>query len=87
MSKTIELPDPLYAEIEGYASRTAAPALAVIQQAWEEFQRRHPQGLNPPAFNLRSKELLDQVRALRGSISLPNELDDRSMIAKARLEK
>lgn len=87
MSKTIELPDPLYAEIDGYAHRAAVPTLTVIRQAWEEFQRHHPQGLTPPASNLRSNELLNQVRALRGSISLPHESDDRSVITEARLEK
>lgn len=42
MSQTIELPDPLFAEISGYASRMAESPVVVLGQAWEEFRQRHP---------------------------------------------
>lgn len=37
MSKTTQLPDPLFAEIDGYANRVAASPVTVIRQAWDEF--------------------------------------------------
>ncbi len=43
MSKPTELPDPLFAEIDGYANWVAASPVTVIRQAWDEFRRQHPQ--------------------------------------------
>ena len=42
MSQTIELPDPLFAEINDYASEVAASPVLVLRQAWDEFRDRHP---------------------------------------------
>jgi hypothetical protein len=35
MSQTIELPDPLFDEINGYANHVAASPLVIIKQAWD----------------------------------------------------
>lgn len=88
MGKTIELPDPLFAEINGYAHHVSATPVTVIRQAWNEFRRHHPQeSATPPMRNSNPEELLAMVRALRGSISLPADVDDKTLIAEARLEK
>ena len=88
MGKTIELPDPLFDEIEGYAQRVSASPITVIRQAWDEFRHQHPQ---EPATQLRqtaaTEELLAMVRTLRGSISLPANVDDKTLITEARQEK
>lgn len=88
MSRTIELPDPLFAEINGYANRVAASPIAVIRQAWDEFRLHHPPetdsaSLQKPA----AAELLAMVRFLRGSLSLPQGLTDETLIIQARIEK
>jgi hypothetical protein len=59
MSKTIELPDPLFAEIDGYAHRLSTTP----------------------------EELLAMVRSLKGSITLPEDASDKSLITEARTEK
>lgn len=88
MSKTIELPDPLFAEIDGYANRVAASPIAVIRQAWDEFRRHHPQVPDSaPLQKPGSDELLAMVRSLRGSISLPHDVSDETLITQARMEK
>ena len=48
MSHTIELPDPLFSEITGYAVRVAVSPMNVIQQDWDEFRQRHPQKAAAP---------------------------------------
>lgn len=88
MGKTIELPDPLFAEIDGYAHRIAATPLTVIRQAWNEFRHHHPQEPTPPSMqNPETEELLAMVHSLRGSISLPDDVDDKTLITAARLGK
>ena len=88
MGKTIELPDPLFAEIDAYAHRIAATPLTVIRQAWNEFRHRHPQEPTTPSIqNSDTEELLAMVHALRGSISLPADVNDKSLITQARLGK
>ena len=88
MSKSIELPDPLFAEIDGYANRVAASPITVIRQAWDEFRRHHPQDPDSaPLQKLGSDELLAKVRSLRGSISLPHDVPDETLITQARMEK
>jgi hypothetical protein len=88
MGKTIELPDPLFAEIHGYAHRVSASPVTVIRQAWDEFRHHLPQ---EPATALgqttATEELLAMVHTLRGSISLPANVDDKTLITEARLEK
>ncbi len=88
MSKTIELPDPLYAEILGYATLVATSPLGVVQQAWEEFRARHPQEVaaSPPS-KPGKEELLGMVERLTGSLSLPSAVDDKTLIGEARFEK
>ena len=88
MSKSIELPDPLFAEIDGYANQVAASPVTVIRQAWDEFRRHHPQ--DPDSAPLQKPavaELLTMVRSLRGSISLPHDVSDETLITQARMEK
>ena len=52
MNTTIELPDPLFAEIHGYATRVATSPLEVVRLAWEEFRLRHAQETaSPPVPN------------------------------------
>jgi hypothetical protein len=88
MGKTIELPDPLFAEIDGYAHRISATPLTVIRQAWNEFRHHHPQESTPPSMqNPETEDLLVMVHALRGSISLPADVDDKTLITQARLGK
>ena len=88
MGKTIELPDPLFAEIDGYAHLVAATPVTVIRQAWKEFRHHHPQEpVTPPMHNSGTEDLLLMVRTLRGSISLPTAVDDKTLITEARLEK
>ncbi|MCX6874892.1 MAG: hypothetical protein NTW21_13950 [Verrucomicrobia bacterium] len=88
MGKTIEFPDPLFAEIDGYAHRVAASPITVIRQAWEEFRHRHPPESDTTAVRKPdTEELLSMVRVLRGSISLPADVDDKTLITEARLEK
>lgn len=88
MGKTIEFPDPLFAEIDGYAHRVAASPITVIRQAWEEFRHHHPPEFDTPAVRKPdTEELLSMVRVLRGSISLPADVDDKTLITEARLEK
>ncbi len=88
MSKTIELPDPLFAEIDGYARRVSASPITVIRQAWDEFRHQHPQEPAAPHRQTgATDELLATVRALRGSISLPVGVDDKTLIPEARTEK
>lgn len=88
MSKSIELPDPLFAEIDDYANWVAASPVTVIRQAWDEFRRHHPQA---PHTTLICKpgadELLAIVRSLRGSISLPHDVTDETLITQVRMEK
>jgi hypothetical protein len=88
MSKTIELPDPLFAEIDGYARRVSASPITVIRQAWDEFRQQHPQEPAPPLHQTAATvELLAKVRTLRGSISLPAGVDNKTLITEARTEK
>ncbi|MCX6866430.1 MAG: hypothetical protein NTV46_09485 [Verrucomicrobia bacterium] len=88
MGKTIELPDPLFAEIDGYAHRVSATPITVIRQAWSEFLHHHPQQPVTPAVRKPdTEELLSMVRVLRGSISLPADVADKTLITEARLEK
>ncbi len=88
MGKTIELPDPLFAEIDGYAHRVSASPISVIRQAWDEFLHHHPQETTTPLHQTASaEELLAIVRTLRCSISLPANVDDKTLIAEARSEK
>jgi hypothetical protein len=88
MSQSIELPDPLYAEISGYATSVAASPLVIIRQAWDEFRHRHSSEAAIEAVEKPSrKELLAIVDALGGSISLPSHVDDDTLIADARMEK
>ncbi len=85
MSQTIELPDPLFAEINDYATEVAASPVVVLKQAWEEFRHRHPKLSAPP--KLSQQELQALAASLRGSISLPVGVDDKTLIADARTEK
>ena len=88
MSKTIELPDPLFAEIDGYARRVSASPITVIRQAWDEFRQQHPQEPAPALHQTAATvELLAKVRTLRGSISLPAGVDNQTLITEARTEK
>ena len=88
MGKTIELPDPLFAEIDGYASRVSASPITIIRQAWDEFRHHHPQEYPPPLRPAAvTEELLAMVHTLHGSISLPANVDDKTLITEARLEK
>ena len=88
MSQTIELPDPLYAEINGYATRAATSPLGVVRQAWKEFRTRHPQETGaPPPPRPSKEELLAMIEELSGSISLPADVDDKTLIGEARMEK
>ena len=88
MSQTIELPDPLFYEIKGYANRVAASPLVLIKQAWDEFRHRHPQETaTSPTEKPDTEELLAMVRSMRGSISLPSDVDDDTLITEARMEK
>jgi len=88
MSQTIELPDPLFAEINGYANRVAASPLVVIKQAWDEFRHRHPQdAASTHTEKPNTEELLAMVQSMRGSISLPSDVDDDTLITEARMEK
>ena len=88
MSKTIELPDPLFAEIHGYATRAATSPLGVVKQAWEEFRSRHPQETAaPPPPKPSKEELLAMVRSLTGSLSLPQDADYDKLRHEALLEK
>jgi hypothetical protein len=88
MSKTIELPDPLFAEIDGYAHRLSTTPVTVIRQAWDEFRRHHtpmPDAALPKTPT--PEELLAMVRSLKGSITLPQDTSDKSLITEARTEK
>lgn len=88
MSKTIELPDPLFAEIDGYANQVAATPITVIRQAWDEFRRHHPQETGPASPQMpAAAELLARVRELRGSLKLAPDVSDESLITQARMEK
>ena len=88
MRKSIELPDPLFAEIDGYANRVAVSPITVIRQAWDEFRRHHPQDLDSaPLQKPGSDEFLAKVRSLRGSISLPHDVPDETLNTQARMEK
>ena len=88
MSKSIELPDPLFAEIDGYADLVAASPTTVIRQAWDEFRRHHPQPADSVSVPKPAAiELLAKVRSLRGSLSLPKDVDDESLITQARMGK
>lgn len=88
MSKSIELPDPLFAEIDGYADQVAASPIAVIRLAWDEFLRHHPQPTDSACVRKpATAELLAMVRSLRGSLSLPHDVTDEALITQARLQK
>ena len=88
LSQLIELPDPLYAEINDYATRAATSPLGVVRQAWEEFRTRHPQETAGPLPAKPSKEeLLAMVRSLTGSPSLPQDADYDKLRHEALLEK
>lgn len=88
MSHTIELPDPLFREITGYAVHVAATPTHVIQRAWEEFRQRHPQKtVTSPDPTSNQAALIAIVRSLHGSILLPAEVDDDTLITEARMEK
>ena len=83
MGKTIELPDPLLAEIDGYAHRVSTSPINVIRQAWDEFRHHHPQEPTTPLRQTTSaEELLAMIRTLRGSISLPANVDDKTLILR-----
>lgn len=78
MGKTIELPDSPFAGIDGYAHRVAATPVTVVRQAWNEFRHHHPQEpATPPMRNPDTEGLLARVQTLRGSISLPADVDDK----------
>ena len=89
MSSTIELPDPLLAEIQGYAARIATSPQVILQKAWEEYRSRHmvkrtiPEERTPEA----KEAMLAKVQALRGSISLPEGISDLDLITESRMEK
>jgi hypothetical protein len=88
MSKNIESPDLLFAEIDDYAARAATSPLVVLRLAWSEFAQRHAAESKPRPVGGRGRdELLAASRALRGSISLPVDQDVRSLITEARMEK
>lgn len=88
MSQTIELPDPLYAEINGYATRAATSPLGIVRRAWEEFRTRHPQETAvPPPTKPSKEELLAIVKSLTGSLSLPQDADYDKLRHEALLEK
>lgn len=88
MSQTLELPDPLFAEINGYAARLSTSPLGVVRQAWEEFRDRHPQAsIERPASKPTKEEMLAMIEELSGSITLPSGVDDKTLISEARLEK
>lgn len=79
MGKTIELPDPLFAEIDGYAHRVSATPITVIRQAWSEFLHHHPQQpVTPSIQNSATEDLLAMVHTLRDSISLSVDVDDKT---------
>ena len=87
MSKSIELPEPLFAEINGYAARIDASPVMVLKQAWDEFQNRHLSDPVSPAGKPTQAELLAMVESLRGSITLPAGVDTSNLIMEARAEK
>ena len=88
MSKTIELPDPLYAEINGYATRTATSPLGVVRQAWEEFRSRHAEETaGQPRPKPSKEELLAMIENLTGSLTLPQDADYDELRHEALLEK
>lgn len=88
MSKIIELPDPLFAEINGYAQRVSASPISVIWQAWDEFRNQHAQeSVAPLQQAAATEDLLAMVSKLRGSISLPVNADDKTLITETRIEK
>lgn len=88
MSHVIELPDPLFAQINGYAQRVASSPLNVLNQAWEEFRERHAQqpGL-PHSPKLGKSELLALIESLPGSLTLPPDADYESLRYEALAEK
>lgn len=86
MSKTLEIPEQLYAEIDRFANRTATSPLVVLSRAWREFEQRHAQSDDARPASTQA-ELLAMARSLEGSLSLPSGQDDAALIAEARLEK
>jgi hypothetical protein len=89
MSQTIELPDPLFAEIHGYARSLAVSPLIIITQAWAEFRCHHPD-LPPPghvAGRPSESDLLAMVDDLSGSLSLPSDADYDRIRHAAVLDK
>lgn len=88
MSQIIELPDPLFAEIKGYANRVAGSPVGIIKQAWDEFLHRHP-AETVAALEAKpdTEELLKMVNRMAGSLSLPPEANYEELILEARMEK
>ena len=88
MSTSIELPEPLYAEIYGYALREAVTPQVALQHAWEEFRSHHMGSVDStPRTTADQDALLDMIHSLSGSISLPAGTRDDDLIATARSEK
>lgn len=87
MSHTIELPDPLFREINGYAIGCTLSPVHVIGQAWEEFRARHPQPVAAAGNPKASDELKARIKALRGSIPLPAGISYDQLREEALREK
>ncbi len=88
MSRTIDLPDPLYAEIHGYAARVAVPPLVVIRQAWDEFRRRHENGTQDSLVaKPTQEELFAMVSSMTGSLPLPQDADYDNLRQQSLTEK
>ena len=87
MSHTIELPDPLFREINGYAIGSMLSPVHVIEQAWEEFRSRHPQPVAAAENPKASEALKARIKALRGSIPLPAGISYDQLREEALREK
>jgi hypothetical protein len=89
MSQTIELPDPLFAEIHGYARSLAVSPLIIIKQAWDEFRCHHPDVPAPERVTGKPSvtELLTMVDDLSGSLSLPADAEYDHLPHTALLDK
>ncbi len=85
MSQTIELPDPLFAEINDYAAAVAAAPVVVLRQAWDEFRLRHPD--QQPRQKGSPEELKSIIKALSGSVSIPLDKSYDQLLEEALLEK
>lgn len=84
MSMTIELPDPLVAEINDYAEKAAEAPAAILKQAWDEFRHRHSK--TPPA-KASPQEIKARIKAMSGTLSLPPDQTHSQLLEAALLEK